>query len=121
MFMLLAQQPQSGKMFWLFAVFAVLIVLLVMFAVFARYFRLWMQAVTTNAGIGIFDLLRMTFRKVNPTVIVRSKIMAVQAGLGDDITPQSLEAHYLSGGNVPVVIRAIIAAHKAKIIDLDFK
>jgi uncharacterized protein YqfA (UPF0365 family) len=120
MFMLLAQ-PGSGNMYWLFAVFAVLIVLLVMFAVFARYFRLWMQAVTTNAGIGIFDLLRMTFRKVNPTVIVRSKIMAVQAGLGRDITPQSLEAHYLSGGNVPVVIRAIIAAHKAKIIDLDFK
>jgi uncharacterized protein YqfA (UPF0365 family) len=120
MFALLAQQG-SGNMFWLFAVFAVLIVLLVMIAVFARYFRLWMQAVTTNAGIGIFDLLRMTFRKVNPTVIVRSKIMAVQAGLGKEITAQSLEAHYLSGGNVPVVIRAIIAAHKAKIIDLDFK
>ena len=33
---------------------------------------------------GMFDLLRMWFRKVNPTVIVRSKIMAVQAGLLDD-------------------------------------
>jgi uncharacterized protein YqfA (UPF0365 family) len=65
----------------------------------------------------------MTFRKVNPTVIVRSKIMAVQAGLGDDsgITSKSLEAHYLAGGNVPLVIRAIIAAKKAKTIDLDFK
>ena len=39
---------------------------------------------TTGAGIGIFDLLGMTFRKVNPAVIVRSKIMAVQAGLGDE-------------------------------------
>ena len=36
---------------------------------------------TTGAGIGILDLLRMTFRKVNPTVITRSKIMAVQAGI----------------------------------------
>ena len=35
-------------------------------AVFARYFRLWIQSVTTGARIGIFDLLGMTFRKVNP-------------------------------------------------------
>src|SRR4051812_20341444 len=50
-----------------------LIVALAFFAIFARYFRLWIQSVTTSAGIGILDLLRMTFRKVNPTVITRSK------------------------------------------------
>ena len=85
---------------------------------------LWIQSVTTGAGIGIFDLLGMTFRKVNPTVIVRSKIMAVQAGhrrTSTGITSKALEAHYLAGGNVPLVIRAIIAANKAKTIDLDFK
>jgi len=107
----------------LFAVGAVVIILLIMFAVFARYFRLYIQSITTGARIGIFDLLGMTFRKVNPTVIVRSKIMAVQAGLTDEtgITSKSLEAHYLAGGNVPLVIRSIIAAKKAKTIDLDFK
>ena len=63
-------------------IFLALIFALFAFVVFARYFRLWIQSVTTGAGIGIFDLLGMTFRKVNPTVIVRSKIMAVQAGLG---------------------------------------
>ncbi|HEV3005935.1 MAG TPA: flotillin-like protein FloA [Pirellulales bacterium] len=91
--------------------------------VFARYFRFWIQSVSTGAGIGIFDLLGMTFRKVNPTVIVRSKIMAVQAGLDEStgITSKALEAHYLAGGNVPLVIRAIIAANKAKTIDLSFK
>jgi uncharacterized protein YqfA (UPF0365 family) len=96
---------------------------LIALAVFARYFRLWIQSVTTGARIGIFDLLGMTFRKVNPTVIVRSKIMAVQAGLTDDmgITSKALEAHYLAGGNVPLVIRSIIAARKAKTINLDFK
>jgi len=90
--------------------------------VFASYFRLWIQAKTTRAGIGILDLLGMTFRKVKPAVIVRSKIMAVQSGLSDaeGITGKALEAHYLAGGNVPLVIRAIIAAHKAK-IDLGFK
>jgi len=110
-------------MIGLFIVLAVLIFLLVVFAVFARYFRLWIQSVTTGAGIGMLDLIRMTFRKVSPNVIVRSKIMAVQAGLGAEmgITSRTLEAHYLSGGNVPVVIRAIIAANKAKTIKLDFK
>ena len=96
---------------------------LIALAVFARYFRLWIQSLTTGARIGIFDLLGMTFRKVNPTVIVRSKIMAVQAGLTDEtgITSKALEAHYLAGGNVPLVIRSIIAAKKAKTINLDFK
>ena len=49
--------------------------------------------------------------------------MAMQAGVGSDphtgITTRRLEAHYLAGGNVPGVINAIIAAHRAD-IDLDF-
>jgi len=102
---------------------AVMIAAIVFFAVFARFARLWIQSATTGAGIGIFDLIRMSFRKVNPTVMVRSKIMAVQAGLDEEeeISAKALEAHYLAGGNVPLVIRAMIAARKAKIIDLSYK
>jgi uncharacterized protein YqfA (UPF0365 family) len=94
-----------------------IVVGLVLFAIFARYFTLWIQCVTTGAGIGIWDLLGMTFRNVNPKVIVQSKIMAVQAGLGEQtgITSKALEAHYLARGNVPQVIRSMIAANKAKI------
>ncbi len=96
---------------------------LVILIVFSRYFSLLVQSWTTGAGIGITDLLRMTFRKVNPTLITRSKIMAVQAGLQTDegLTTRAIEAHYLSGGNVPLVIRSMIAARKAKIIALTFK
>jgi uncharacterized protein YqfA (UPF0365 family) len=49
--------------------------------------------------------------------------MAVQAGLGEQtgITSKALEAHYLAGGKVPRVIMAMIAASKAKIVDLDFR
>ena len=59
----------------------------------------------------------MSFRKVNPNIIVRSKIMAIQAGLSekDGVTTRSLEAHYLAGGNVPNVVRALIAANRADI------
>ena len=119
---LFAQELPSGTIVTLVIGFIVAIAALVFLAVFTRYFRLWIQSASTGAGIGIFDLLRMTFRKVNPAIMVRSKIMAVQAGLGDDtgITVKALEAHYLAGGNVPLVIRSIIAANKAR-IELSFK
>jgi uncharacterized protein YqfA (UPF0365 family) len=106
----------------IFGIIAVVIIILFILFVFARFFRWWMQSWMTGAGIGILDLLGMTFRKVNPEVIVRSKIMAVQAGIdeGQGVTSKGLEAHYLAGGNVPLVIRSLIAAAKAK-LDLDFK
>ncbi len=96
---------------------------LMLFALLARYLRLWLQSYASSAGIGLFDLVVMSFKKVSPTVIVRSKIMAVQAGLGDatGITKQALEAHYLAGGRVPLVVQALIAANKAKIKELDWK
>jgi uncharacterized protein YqfA (UPF0365 family) len=105
------------------AVVVAVLMVLIAVAVLANYFRLWVQSVFTGAGIGIWDLIGMTFRKVNMDVIVKSKIMAVQAGLGDEqgITSKALEAHYLAGGNVPLVIRALIAANKAKIIRLSFR
>jgi uncharacterized protein YqfA (UPF0365 family) len=97
--------------------------LLVAFAVMARYLRLWVQSVASGAGIGLFDLVAMSFKKVNPNVIVRSKIMAVQAGLGDStgITRQALEEHSMAGGRVPLVVQALIAANKAKIKELNWK
>jgi uncharacterized protein YqfA (UPF0365 family) len=101
----------------------VLLFLLIIVAVFANYFRLWIQSFLTGAGITIWDLIGMTFRKVNKDVIVKSKIMAVQAGLDEEqgLTSKALEAHYMAGGNVPLVIRSLIAANKAKIIRLSFR
>lgn len=48
--------------------------------------------------------------------------MAVQSGLTRNypITRDKLEAHYLAGGNVPNVIRALIASQRAN-IDLDWQ
>ncbi len=95
---------------------------LVFVAVFFRYIQLWIQCKMTRAGISFPNLVMMSLRKVNPTIIVRSKIMAVQAGLTYDypISTRQLEAHYLAGGSVPNVIRALIAAHRAK-LDIDWQ
>lgn len=100
-----------------------LIICLVAAGMFAFYFRLFIQSILTGAKVTLWDLLGMSFRKVRPNVIVQSKIMAVQAGLGEEtgMTTSALEAHYLAGGNVPMVIRALIAANKAKTIKLSFR
>ncbi len=118
-------QPQPlppGSLGLIFAVIAVLVVILVIGLIFANYFGLWIQSQLTGAEISIFDLIGMTFRKVNARSIVRSKIMATQAGLIDpELTSRALEAHDLAGGNVQQVIRALIAAKKAKTISLTFR
>ena len=84
--------------------------LLAIFALVARYLRLWVQSYASSAGIGLFDMVAMSFKKVNPAVIVRSKIMAVQAGLGDSsgVTCQALEAHYLAGRNVREAVQTSV-------------
>ena len=93
-------------------IFAVLIFLFsVMFI--AREFNLWLQAITSGAKVSFFGLIAMRFRKVNPRVIVLSRIQSAKAGL--DLSTNQLETHYLARGRVPNVINAIIAADRAKI------
>ncbi|MEM8679830.1 MAG: flotillin-like protein FloA [Planctomycetota bacterium] len=120
---ILVAQAEASNIVAVIVAIVVLILGLVLFAIFARFFSLWVQCVTSRAGIGLLDLIGMWFRKVNPRTIVRSKIMAVQAGLGEEtgITSRVLEAHYLARGNVPQVVRAMIAADKAKTIKLGFE
>ena len=84
-----------------------------------NYGQLWFQAFWSKARITFLELLGMSLRKVNARTIVQAKIMATQAGIGRDISARRLEAHYLAGGDVPRVIRALIAAHRAD-LDLDF-
>lgn len=91
----------------------VLIVCLVIFLVLAKFLGLWVQARFANANIKMSELIGMWLRKVNSRTIVQGKITAIQAGL--QVTTQELESHYLAGGRVPNVVRALIAANRANI------
>ena len=129
MYLLLAQAERGGgddlgvtEIVVIAIGFILVVGLIVVFGVLFSYFNWWIQSFLTGAKVKIWDLIGMTFRKVRPSVIVPSKIMAVQAGLSDpDITTKALEAHYLAGGRVPNVIQALVAAHKAKTITLSFR
>ena len=50
--------------------------MLIIFAIFASYFRLWIQSFLTGAGITIWELVGMTFRKVNSAMILLLVITA---------------------------------------------
>ena len=94
----------NSSALWLVLFFVALVFMLVFLAVFTRFARLWVQSVMTGAGIGMLDLIRMSFRKVNPTVITRTKIMAVQAGLDEE------EEIYHQGSRSPLPGRRQCAA-----------
>ena len=79
---------------------------------------LWITAKTAGAGVSMLQLIAMRLRKVPPTTIVYGRINSIKAGLSD-ISVDQLEAHYLAGGHVELVINALISADKAG-IHLDF-
>jgi len=80
---------------------------------------LWFTALLSGVRISLLQLILMRWRKVPPTVIVRSMIEAHKAGLAT-IQRDELEAHFLAGGHVEQVIHALVSASKAN-IDLSFK
>jgi len=76
--------------------------------------RLWVAALAAGVKLGLLSLIGMRLRKVDPNVIVPSLIMLHKAGLETEIN--QMEAHYLAGGNVLNVIKALISADKAEIV-----
>jgi uncharacterized protein YqfA (UPF0365 family) len=95
-----------------------LLIVFVLLVILLKFFKLWIQAYFSNANISLFELVGMWLRKVDATTVVRSKIALVQANL--PVETKEMEAHFLAGGNVETVARALIAADRAR-IKMDFK
>jgi len=94
-------------------------IFLLIFVAFAfQYIGLYLQAWVSGAKVGFIDLIMMRFRKVNSKSVVINRISAKKAGL--EISTDQLEAHYLAGGRITNVVRAMIAADKAR-IDLEWE
>lgn len=93
------------------------IILLFVFLYFVPV-SLWITARFSGVRVSLLQLVLMRIRKVPPRIVVDSMITATKAGL--DVTTNDLETHYLAGGQVPSVIKALISADKAN-INLQFK
>lgn len=88
------------------------IILLFVFLYFVPV-NLWITARFSAVKVGLLELVFMRIRKVPPRIVVDAMITATKAGL--ELTTTDLETHYLAGGNVPTVIKALISADKANI------
>ncbi len=92
----------------------VVVVLLLIGIIFiGNFFGLWIRAKTSGAPIGYVELMALWLRNIPRATIVDNRITAVQAGI--PLTTKQLSVHYLSGGNVFMVVQSLIAAQKAAI------
>ncbi len=96
----------------IFAIIALIFVVIII-----SFINIWLQARFSGAPVGFFNLFFMKLRHVPSGLIVQSRITAVKAGI--PLNTDQLEAHYLAGGDVTQVVRALIAADKAS-LNLDF-
>lgn len=96
-------------------------VALIVLGIFFHYvpFFLWLSARVTGVRISLIQLFLMRIRQVPAKEIVQAMIEAHKAGL-EDVTRDDLEAHFLAGGHVEMVVHALVSASKAN-IDLGFK
>ena len=101
-----------GSSLWWIGAGVAGVIILVSTVVLAQFLRLWLQAYMSNASIRMTDLIGMSLRKVEAKAIVFAKIQLVKSGI-QGITTNELESHYLAGGRVPDVTRAMISASRA--------
>lgn len=77
------------------------------------FINLWIKALVSGAHISFINLVAMKLRKIPLSKIVDAKIMATKTAL--PIGTNLLEAHFLAGGNIEKVVKALIAADRANI------
>ena len=96
----------------------ILVILFIFVFMFFYFLKICVRALASGAYVSVIKLIGMKLRNIPPTIVVDARIMAKKAGLQMGI--DELEAHYLAGGNVNKVIKALISADKAN-IPLTFK
>lgn len=110
----------EGTTLGLYALIIVLAIIgLIFIFILGKYIKLWFQAFVSGTPISLFNIIGMSLRKIPPQIIVNARINSYKAGL-KDISVSDLETHFLAGGRVLEVVRAMIAADKAN-IPLDWR
>lgn len=114
----LAAQGEFSLGFYI-VIILLAIAALIFLVVLGKYIKLWFQAFVSGTPISLFNIIGMSLRKIPPQVIVNARINSYKAGL-KDVSVADLETHFLAGGRILEVVRAMIAADKAN-IPLDWR
>ncbi len=91
----------------------VLLVVLVLGIIMLNFGMIYIRALFSGAKAKISELIALRLRRVPVGLIVDNRILAVKSGL--DLTIDDLSTHFMAGGNVEMVVQALIAARKAGI------
>lgn len=94
-------------------IFASIIVGFFMIILLLKFGLIWLRASSAGVGVSWFNLIGMWIRRVSPSVIVDSRIIASKSGL--DVSYEEIETHVLASGRVISVVQAMVMASKAKI------
>jgi uncharacterized protein YqfA (UPF0365 family) len=103
----------TGQLLLVGGVVIIGLICLVIVIIVISFINIWIQARFSGAPVTFVNLLSMKLRRVPIGLVVQSRITAVKAGI--PLTTDQLEAHYLAGGDVNQVVRALIAAEKANL------
>jgi len=89
------------------------LVLLVVAILIINFGMIYIRALFSGAKVTFTELVALRLRSVPVGMVVDGRITAVKSGL--PLTIDDLSTHYLAGGNVQMVVLALIAAKKAAI------
>lgn len=106
----------SFSLSWILIAFLAVVGLVLAIWIFS-FLAIWVRAYVSGAPVGPVELIALKLRNVPVALIVDNRINAVKSGL--EISIDQLNAHYLAGGDVQAVVRALIASKKAG-IHLDY-
>lgn len=93
------------------------LVILVAVVVVLSFLNIYIRALFSGARVTFTELIALRLRNVPVGLVVDLRITAIKSGLGTTI--DDLSSHYLAGGNIDMVVLALIASRKAG-IRLDF-
>ncbi|MBM3824557.1 MAG: UPF0365 family protein [Verrucomicrobia bacterium] len=96
---------------------AAAIALLVFVLIVINFGMIYIRALFSGAKVTFTELIALRLRRVPVGMVVDTRITAVKTGL--DVAIDDLSTHFLAGGNIEMVVLALIAAKKAG-IHLDF-
>jgi len=97
---------------WVILVIGVGSLVLVGF-LFIHFAVIYLRALFSGAKVTLTELIALSLRRIPLGLMVNNRIAAVRSGVSASI--DDLSTHYLAGGDVRMLVLALIAAHKAGI------
>jgi uncharacterized protein YqfA (UPF0365 family) len=92
-------------------------ILLIVFLIMIAFFNIWLRAKVAGAAVTFMELIALRLRRIPVSYVVDTRITAVKSGI--ELSVDQLSTHILAGGNIQMVVLALIASQKARIF-LDY-